>query len=143
MPDPSKLAFSTAFDAFKNNDYKTGSLTVSGTVAASTFASYSGTVTLDRADSVTQIYFSTSVNSDLHSTNRNYLYTSDTTIQHNDGSTATFPGAASYVLLFTTEYSGATLTIKANMLNEFLETLTVVTETINFEVYTFVAPFDN
>jgi hypothetical protein len=143
MPDPSKLAFSTAFDAFKNNDYKTGTIAISGTVGVGAVTSYSGSVTLDRSDSVTQIYFTTSVNSDLHSTGRNYLYTSDNTIQHSNGSTATFPGSASYALLFTTEYSGSTLTLKANTRNEFFETLTVVTETISFEVYTFVAPFDN
>lgn len=143
MADPSKLAFSTAFDAFKNNDYQTGSLTLSGTVANNTLASYTGTVSLDRADSVTQIYFTTSVNSDFHSTGRSYLYTADTTIQHSDGSTPSFPGAEPYTILFATEYSGSTLTLRAYVLNVTGETLTVVTETVNFEVYTFVAPFDN
>jgi hypothetical protein len=143
MPDPSKLAFSTSFDAFKNNDYKTGSLVVSGTVGAGVLATYTGTVTLSRSESVAQIYYSTSVASDNHSTSRNYIYTPDTTILHSDGSTAASPGAAPYTVLFTTEYSGTTLSVKAYVLNPYGGTLTLISETISFEVYTFIAPFDD
>lgn len=143
MADPAKLAFSTSFDAFKNNDYKTGFLTVTGTIAAGATATYSGSVTLDRTDSVTQIYYETSVNSDYHSVARNYLLTSDARIDHSNGSTPTLPGTAAYSLLFTTAYSANTLTLSVTTRNPNANTLTVVTEIVSFEVYTFVAPFDN
>lgn len=144
MADPAKLAFAVpAFDAFKNNDYKTGSLAVSGTIGASSSASYSGSATLSRSDSVTQIYFSTSVASDYHATSKNYLFTSDTLIHHSNGSATGFPGSATYDIQFSVGYSSNTLTLTANILNQFPSTLTVVSETISFEVYTSVAPFDN
>ena len=142
MPDPSKLAYSSVFDSFKNNDYTTSSLTISGTIVAGAIATFSGTATLDRAESVTQIYFSTSVNSDYHSVNRNYLYTSDTLTQHSNGSTPTLPGTAAYSTFFTVEFSGTTITLSANIQNPYADTLTPIVETIDFEIYTFVAPFN-
>ena len=95
------ISFSNIYDSFKNNDYGTGSLSISGTVSASTLATYSGTVTLNRSDSVAQIYYATSVNSDNNQSGLNYLFTNDTTITHSNGSTPTFPGTAAYTLLFT------------------------------------------
>ena len=137
------LSFSNVYDAFKNNDYQTGSLTISGTIPAGNIASYSGTVTLDRADSVAQVYFTSTVNSLFTSTNQIYLYSAETTIEHDNGSTPTFPGFAPYTILFSLGYSSTTLTFTANILNPYSETLTPVTETISFEVYTFVAPFND
>lgn len=135
------LSFSNIFDSFKNNDYTTGSLTITGTIGAGLLASYSGTATLNRDDSVAQIYYSTSVNSDYNSTGNLYLFNSDTIIQHSNGSTPTLPGTATYSILFSVGFSGDTMTFTANILNPYANTLTVVTETVSFQAYTFIAPF--
>lgn len=139
--NPAALSFSNIYDSFKNNDFETGSLTISGTVAAGGIASYSGVVPLSRSDSVTQIYFSTSVNSDNNSSGNLYLYSPETTIDHSNGSTPGFPGTAAYSILFSLTYSDTALTFTANINNQAAGTLTVVTEVISFQVYTFIAPF--
>lgn len=137
----SALSFSNIYNSFKNNDYATGTLTVSGTIAAGAFATYSGSVTLNRNESVSQIYYSTSVNSRITSTGLTYLLTSDSQIIHDNGSTPTFPGTASYGFVFTVSYTNTGITLTANAFNPYIETLTLVTETISFQAYTFITPF--
>lgn len=141
MADPAKLSYSSSYDAFKQYDEATASISISGTVGAGVLASYSDTATLSRESSIVQLYYTTTVNSDLHATGRHYLYLPEVQIVHSNGSTPTFPGTAFYNILFESLFTLNTITLKATIFNPDIETLTVVSETLDFELFSFVAPF--
>lgn len=142
MPNPAKLSFALpSFDAFKNYDRKTITITISGTVGANNTITYSGSTTLSRDNSITSVGFTTSANSNLHGTSQTYLFLPETVVEHSDGSTATFPGSAAYSIIFINEFSGNDVTITARIGNPYMEVLTPIPEVLSFTLYTFIAPF--
>lgn len=141
MADPAKLALASTFDAFKNNDYKTASITVSGSISAG-LTRFTTEIELDRDESVTEIYFTTSVSSLYHSPSRLYILLPDSSIYHNDGAAPPGFPTASYNLDFENIYEQNTLTLSLSVASPFPDPLTLVTETIEFEVYSFIGPFN-
>ena len=142
MPDPTKLSFAIpAFNAIKNYDRGTLTVSISGTIASGAMGTYAASTTLRRDNSTISAGFTTSVTSNSHTASRQYYFVPDTRIDHGDGSTPTFPGTAVYSIVFETSFSGDNLTIRATIGNETAETLTVVSETLEFEFYSYIAPF--
>lgn len=142
MADPAKLAFSSpTFNAYKEYGRVSVTVSISGTATSGSSTSFSGTGDLRRLNAVTFGLLNTSATSDFHTAGRNYGYLPAMYIQHSDGSTATFPGTASYIILLTTEFLGETVTVRAFIGNPFAETLTLVPETLTLTFYTVIAPF--
>lgn len=141
MADPAKIAFGSPFDSFKNNDYKTASVTASGSVAPTSLTRFTTTVPLDRDESVTDIYFTTTANSIYHNTGRTYVLLPDTSIYHNDGDAPPGFSPATYNIDFENIYGSSELTLSLSIASPFPDPLVLVSETINFEVYTFIGPF--
>jgi hypothetical protein len=142
MPNPRNLSFAVpAFDSFKNYDYEPATISISGTVAVDSTGSYTATVNLRRSNAIVSAQFSTIVNSTSHATGRVYAFLPNMRIDHADGSTATSPGTAAYNIFFENEFLGDTVVVKASLPNPYGEILTVVTETLSFDLYSFIAPF--
>jgi len=140
--NPQALSFFSGFDSFKQYDKKSASLTVSGTVAS--FSTFSGSVIIGRANSVTQIYYSTDVSSDFHAPGQKHLLMAGAFILHADGSIAADPGnpVYTYDIQLTASYTSTTVGLVASVQNPYASDLTPITETLSFTVYTFVGPFD-
>lgn len=142
MPDPAKLSFAVpAFNSYKEYDRASAVLSVTGTVTAGQFATFSSAVSLKRTSAITLTQFTTSVTSNFHTTGMTYNLLPDLTISHSNGSTATFPGTAPYDIQFQNAFLGDTVTVTVVVSNPNAETLTVVNETITVTLYTVVAPF--
>lgn len=141
MLNTAALSFASAFSHFKNFDRAELSIPVTGIITAGQFTSFSDSATLERTNAIKTMQFSTNVASVYHNTTDTYLATPFTTIQHSDGSTATFPGTAPYLIAFESNYSGNTITVKANVFNPNAEDLTLVGETLTLKLYSFITPF--
>lgn len=140
--NPTALSYATAYDAFKNNDHKTGSLTLTGVVSGNTgpgtgIAQFTTTIVLDREESVTEIYISSNRTSDQFTVGTTYQLIE--TIDHPDGINSGI--AAFYSVLFTVEYPPNAITITAFIPNPYTTTLSNIDEIFDLSIFTFVTPF--
>jgi len=142
MVDYSKLAFLTPqTNNFKEYARSPATISITGTVTSGNTATFSADTTLSVDDSITMVDFSTSVNSIFHRTGRFYRLAEGSQIAHSNGSTPTLPGTANYIVFFACELSTALLTLKVLVFNPNADTLTLVDETLAFDVYSVIAPW--
>lgn len=139
--NPEALSFSTSYNAFKNNDYQPTSIVVSGTVTASGLGSFTQTISLAREDSVAQIYISTNRASASNLFVTGEWYALPLKMDYTNGSTPTLPGTASYSALFYPQFTGNQLVMNVQVPNPYPETLSNISATYDFKIFTFVAPF--
>jgi hypothetical protein len=132
--DPSLVQFYSGFNAYKNTGVKSGTTTVSGTLAAGTAANYNSTVTLDEVP----VYFTVLV--------RTTSLVGGTTRWQALPSSVYYDvpcsGPASSLTVFLTLIvNGSDITLRASALNPFVSTLTWTTTNIEFKYvpYTLVS----
>lgn len=140
--NPVALSFSSpAYNGFKNNDYESGSITLSGSIAGSGTLSVASIIALSRDNSVAQPYFTTNrvAQANLYIVGETYYL--PPIITYSTGTTTGFPGDAPYSVQFFTNFQPTQVTITANILNPYSTTLSNIDAVYNLQVFTFIAPF--
>lgn len=140
--NPQALSFSSpAYNGFKNNDYESGTIALSGIVAGSGTLSVATVIPLQREDSVTQLYFMTNRVAQANLYGGNETYYLPPIINYSTGTTTGFPGNAPYSVQFFTNFQPNQVTITANILNPYSTTLSNIDAVYSLQVFTFIAPF--
>lgn len=142
ITNPTAIAFaSPEYNAFKNNDYQTGTITISGTILASASGSFTTTIPLQRQNSVTQLYFVTNrtTSPSLYTANQTYILPPK--VDYADGTTPGFPLTSPYTVQFFTAFTPTQVTVTAYIGNPYAATLSNIDATYTIYAFTFIAPF--
>lgn len=140
--NPKALSFtSPGYNGFKNNDYETGTVSISGTVSGSATLSVPVIIPLNRDNSVTQIYFTTNRATQANLYVVGETYTLPPIINYSDGTTTGFPGNAPYSVQFFVNFQPNQVTVTGFLQNPYSTTLSGISAVYNLEVFTFIAPF--
>lgn len=139
MPDPSKVLFDSTLPAFKNNDVYTGSFQISGLVGGGTNI-ISHAVTLPNAPDMTQILFNGPSDTaweglfgDFDPRPDGGWFTEGAVWVRGDNSGA---GYDDYPTAWTMSVKivGSTVTITAEYVQTFSDTLTLTATTVNYRI---------
>lgn len=126
--DATKVIFASTLNAYKNTGVKSGTVSVSGTVAAGAEATFDGTVTLDAEAKFFTILVETTGGAFLPGSVR--WQSLPSALYYEVGASGP---ASSLTLLLTLVVSGNNLTLRAYTLNPYGSTITLNSTTINFK----------